>query len=324
MPFSKPGKFFREALDSTLASEGVDFELILIANTAGAKEYELARNYALQDSRIRLLEESRPGISYALNTGWESASFPWIARMDSDDIMHPRRLRKQLDFLLSHPDLAAAGTQVKLIGHEQKNNQGYRHYVQWINALLSAEENYHHRFLESPFAHPSMMFRQDLKKYGLYDTGNVPEDYELWLRWMDLGLKMAKLPETLLDWRDHPERLSRNDGHYSEAAFFRVKAHYLKRLLLHKNLIACGSSPEAIQRIRWLQQEGFTIRFHTDIHQHQSMQDIPFLPANEIPEAGSFTLVSLIGQYGVREKVENWASGLGYQKGTDFFALCGL
>ena len=47
------------------------------------------------------------------------------------------------------------------------------------------------------------------------------------LRWMDAGVRISKLPEFLLEWRDHSGRLSRIHPDYSLDAFLRVKARYL-------------------------------------------------------------------------------------------------
>ena len=49
-------------------------------------------------------------------------------------------------------------------------------------------------FVESPLAHPSVMFhRTVVERWGGYD-GEFPEDYELWLRWLEPGGRMGLLP----------------------------------------------------------------------------------------------------------------------------------
>src|SRR2546425_6870649 len=76
------------------------------------------------------------------------------------------------------------------------------------------------------------MFRRELlNKHGGYREGDFPEDYELWLRWLDAGVTMAKVPRVLLTWNDAPERLSRTDRRYDVEAFYRCKAFYLARWL---------------------------------------------------------------------------------------------
>lgn len=63
------------------------------------------------------------------------------------------------------------------------------------------------RFVESPVAHPSVMFRRDLlAQHGGYAAGDFAEDYELWLRWMDAGVRFGKVNAELLVWNDPPAR----------------------------------------------------------------------------------------------------------------------
>ena len=33
-----------------------------------------------------------------------------------------------------------------------------------------------------------------MEQFGGYREGDFPEDYELWLRWLDAGVRMAKVP----------------------------------------------------------------------------------------------------------------------------------
>jgi hypothetical protein len=63
---------------------------------------------------------------------------------------------------------------------------------------------------------------------GYLDYG-WPEDYDLLLRMYLADAKFAKVPEVLLEWRDHPDRITRTDGRYSVENFLRAKAHYLAR-----------------------------------------------------------------------------------------------
>jgi hypothetical protein len=76
------------------------------------------------------------------------------------------------------------------------------------------------------------MFRRVLlQEHGGYASGDFPEDYELWLRWMDAGVQFGKVDAELLLWSDAPTRLSRNDPRYRPKAFYRIKCVYLARWL---------------------------------------------------------------------------------------------
>lgn len=113
---------------------------------------------------------------------------------------------------------------------------GYARHVSWTNRLLTHDEISLARVVESPLAHPSVTFRRELvERWGGYREGDFPEDYELWLRWLEAGVRMDKLAESLLVWNDSPTRLSRCDRRYDKEAFYRLKARYPGRWLAAHN-----------------------------------------------------------------------------------------
>ena len=75
-----------------------------------------------------------------------------------------------------------------------------------------------------PLVNPTTMWRKDVAdKIGMYHDGEFPEDYEMWLRWLNVGVQMQKLNKRLLKWFDSDERLTRTDGIYSDSAFYKIK-----------------------------------------------------------------------------------------------------
>jgi hypothetical protein len=109
--------------------------------------------------------------------------------------------------------------------------QGYRIYIRWLNSLVTDGDIRRQMFVESPLANPSVMFRrQAVEQAGGYcQEHGWAEDYDLWLRLYLQGATFGKIPQVLLQWRDHPDRLTRRDPRYSLENFLRAKAHYLLR-----------------------------------------------------------------------------------------------
>ena len=211
-----------------------DWELLLIENTgsspvrAGTDESaSTALDWSSRDPRIRVIQEPAIGIAHALNTGLRHAKGLLIARMDADDIAHPDRLAKQVIHMKAHPEIGVLGTRTSFATTVEKSS-GMQWFVNWQNAIITPQENFVKRFVDAPLAHPTVMFRKELvDRFGGYDTGPLPEDHELWLRWMHHGVHFAKLPEELLTWNDHRDRLSRTHPNYSVNAFFTTKAKWI-------------------------------------------------------------------------------------------------
>ncbi len=230
------------AIATIRAQTFLDWELVVI-DDGSADETEQAVLAAAQgDPRVRLLTPSHAGLVAALNLGVAQTSGEFIARMDADDECHPERLAEQVAFLARWPETGLVGSLVDF-GGDRIANAGYALHVDWINSLVEPAEIAANRFVESPFAHPSVMFRRTLvAKFGGYRSGEFPEDYELWLRWLDAGVRMAKVPRVLLRWNDPPTRLSRTDPRYSPENFFRMKAEWIAREVRRRVELAAGKS----------------------------------------------------------------------------------
>lgn len=123
----------------------------------------LLKTVAHADARIRVLCQRTGGIVAALQLGCAAARGAFIARMDADDLMTPDRMWCQAEFLDRQPHLGVASCRVRF-GGDRGTQAGYAAHVDWINSLLSPEVIAQRRFVESPVAHPSVMFRP--KKIG--------------------------------------------------------------------------------------------------------------------------------------------------------------
>ena len=189
-----------------------------ITHSTDETELQL-REIAKRDPRFRVLRAPRPGLVPALRFGLEQTKSDCVARMDSDDRMHPRRLELQRRYLVDHPHVSALGSRVRIFP-EDGMTEGLRTYLRWLNGCISADAIARDIYLESPLAHPSVMFRRtEIIDGGGYREGPFPDDYELWLRLAAKGRVLSKLPQTLLEWRDSPARTSRRDPRYSREAF---------------------------------------------------------------------------------------------------------
>ena len=98
MPVHNCGAYLRTAVDSMLQQQDVLLELIIIDDHST----DQAIQNLPQDPRIRIIKSPQAGIVSALNTGLEHANYPFIARMDGDDIALPGRLYTQLKYLLDN------------------------------------------------------------------------------------------------------------------------------------------------------------------------------------------------------------------------------
>jgi len=321
LPFRNAAATLDAAIASIAQQTHSNWNMLLIDNASTDESHGVAKRWADRDARITLLHESRIGIAHALNTGLNHAEGAYIARMDADDISHPERLAKQVAWLEAHPEVGALGTRTAFSSTVEES-RGMRAFVLWQNAIITPHEHYVKRFVDAPLAHPTVMFRRELvERHGGYSTEPLPEDHELWLRWMDARVRFAKLPEELLIWNDHAHRLSRTHANYSVDAFFTTKvkwlAKWLKRKLNDRPLIIAGTSALCRDRASLLEAEGIAISAFTDV-QARELPGYGFIPHDRLPRAGEAFIVSFISQRGTGDRIAAFLSSRGLAEGEDF------
>jgi glycosyltransferase involved in cell wall biosynthesis len=326
MPVYNAERSIGFAIRSILKQTFPAFELVIVDDGSTDQTPEILADWQKRDQRIHVHYRPHEGIVAALNHGIEHSSAPLIARMDADDVALPERLEKQVKELKQHPEIGVVGTKVRFGGDEEES-LGYKLYVKWTNSLTDPMEIEMHRFVESPFAHPSVMFRRKLvKKYGGYRSGSFPEDYELWLRWLEHGVKMSKVDEELLIWHDDPERLSRSHDRYSTDAFYKIKAKYLANWLKihnphHPKVVIFGAGRVTRKRVDYLKEHGIEVEAYVDIDPDKIGKEYDGAPVwgpTDLPHAGKHFVVSYVGSRGAGNKIAEFLDRKGYSLSLDY------
>ncbi len=324
LPFFDNGIELDAAIHSIVKQTFTDWELLLISNNACGEAMQITRKWMEADVRIKILHEVRQGIAFALNTGLQHAAGELIARMDADDLSRPERLALQVDYLDQHHDIDVVATQTEFASTLPKS-EGYELFTRWQNSIITPKDHFLKRFVESPVAHPTVMFRRKLiEAHGLYETGNVPEDYELWLRWMERGVRLYKLPIPLLLWNDHSERLSRVHDNYSKEAFFTIKCRYMadwikREVNPEKKVVICGASKIIRKRAELLAGFGIEIFGYTDVKPSRN-RNINFIPYPQLTDPSKWLIINFISKRGVGRAIRTHFQQLGFAEGSDFIA----
>lgn len=218
-----------ETLESVLNQTLTDFEVVAVDDGSTDETSRILQTWAEKDSRLRVLSQHHSGVVVAANTAITTCAAPFIARVDADDRVHPQRFALQAEFLTANPNVAVVSSLVSAFPKEDVRG-GYRVYIAWLNSLITNEEIRREMFVESPLANPSVMIRKSwLDEMDGYQDFGWPEDYDLWLRMYLAGARFEKIAQVLLDWRDHPKRITRTDSRYSLENFLRAKAYYMGR-----------------------------------------------------------------------------------------------
>jgi glycosyltransferase involved in cell wall biosynthesis len=203
LPVYNADRFLDRAIASILAQSFRDFELLAIDD--GSQDASAARleAHARRDPRVRVVRREHAGIAATLNAGLSLARGEVVARMDADDVALPRRLELQVELLDREPDVVCVGGAYEVIDAKGRRITRVRPPCGSDEIEAAALEG------RSPICHPAAMYRRrSVLAAGAYDVSvPVAQDYDLWLRLMDVG-RLANLSEVVLQFRYHPGSLS--------------------------------------------------------------------------------------------------------------------
>lgn len=323
LPVYNAEQSIKQAVDSILSQTNCAFELLIVDNASTDATSDIIHELAASDNRIKLFFEKQQGISYALNKGLREAQGKYIARMDADDISLPHRLEKQYTFLEANPEIGLISGLIKFSSSVNETN-GYEAYVEQLNSWKTENDILRYRFVESPFAHPSVMYRKSLiDDFGYYSTDKIPEDYELWLRWMEHGISMHKLDDFVLQWNDSPNRLTRIHENCTPAAIDQVRYRYLANWMQANNILSkpiyiWGGGKLSVDKTKLLESFiNISIAGIIDIKTNPD-SPIPHIHFSELPSVGEIFIISMVSNRGRYLEIEQYLESKDYKQGVDF------
>lgn len=319
-----------ETVETLLAQTLRSFEVVAVDDGSTDGTQERLQAWSLRDDRVRVLALKHGGIIPTLNQGLAACRAPYVARMDADDKAHPARLERQVEYLDAHPDAAVVSSLVEGFPHEAVR-EGFRIYIDWLNNLVTHADITREIFVESPLAHPSVTFRKRwIDEVGGYREFGWPEDYDLWLRLYLAGARFAKIPEILLYWREHPQRLTRTDSRYSVKNFLRAKAHYLMRgpLADRDAVVIWGAGQMGRRLSKHLLEEGAPIVAFIDVDPQKigrTRKGRPILAPgdlkDELAKYQGPVVLAAVRSRGARSLIRERLSGMGLREAIDWWAV---
>lgn len=99
IPIYNAETYISRCVDSILAQTFADFELLLVNDGSRDGSLEVCRQYAANDSRVRVLDKPNGGVSSARNLGLESATAEWVMFADADDWIEPNTLELAVPYV---------------------------------------------------------------------------------------------------------------------------------------------------------------------------------------------------------------------------------
>lgn len=227
MPVYDRARYLRASMDSVIAQSFEDFEFLVIDDGSSDESIAIVESY--RDPRIRLVAQAENrGIPRTRNHGLDLARGEFLAHADSDDILLPTRLARQVAYLDSHPEVAAVGCWMSRIDEQGRWRRG---------VLLRPTQPREIRgriLFATCFKNPTMVARTSiLRDYRFREHLAICSDIDLWAR-ISAKHALANLPLLLMAYR------SGGSSHQESAPQLQMR-----ELIARDQLAELGASFEA-------------------------------------------------------------------------------
>ena len=325
LPVRDAARTLRAAAVSILRQTERDLTLVCVDDGSSDATPEVLDRLAARDRRVRVVRGTGEGIARALERGRALCEAEVVARMDADDVAHPRRLELQLSALDADPSLAAVGGRVRLFPRRAVRG-GMVRYAAWLNGLVTPELVLRDLLIEAPLVHPAALIRaRALRDVGGWRDGPFPEDYDLWLRLAAGGGRLTNLPELVLDWREGEGRLTRTDPRYALARHVVRKCAFLAEHVVGRGeVVLWGAGPTGKAFADALAAERIGVRAFLEVDPAKigrTARGAPVLPFREAPRFRGLPILVAVGAPGARELIRAELRAMEFEELRDFWCV---
>ncbi len=195
VPLYNQGEYLQEALDSALASNYPNLELVVVND--GSTDPATNRLFdGLEGNGLVKVAKTNGGLSQARNAGIRASSGQYIIPLDSDDRLDKDFILRAVECLQNNLELDYLGCYTKYFGTESSTYLPIG-YVPGVTDLLNT------------LGSCTKMFRREVfEAVGYYDE-EMPsyEDWELYMRLEEQGYQSEILPEVYFYYRRKVESM---------------------------------------------------------------------------------------------------------------------
>ncbi|MCP5267127.1 MAG: glycosyltransferase [Burkholderiaceae bacterium] len=186
IPALNAARFIGDAIESVLAQDWPDLEIIIVDNGSTDGTYEIARDFG---GPVRCHRFSRRGQPRAMNHGIGLTRGSWLSFLDADDLWAPRKIAIQRAAFDASPQTDAVFAHAANFSGEPPSSQD----VPGAPAPL----------------HGTLLIRRE----AFFRVGYLDEQFTIgsimdwYMRAQEAGIRMTTLPQTLLFRRLHDDNL---------------------------------------------------------------------------------------------------------------------
>lgn len=256
IPAYNYGHFVSETLASVHAQTYQNWECIVVDDGSTDDTSAVLSKFSRNESRVKIIRQENKGLAEARNTGIAHSTGEYLQFLDADDLLEPKKLERQIEFLERHKDVDIVYADVRYFRTGNREELLFSQALEnapWVVPLSAKGKDVLMSLLRNNFmvVSSALLRRSVVTDVGLFDGGvKGVEDWDYWLR-CAIGDKQFHFQDTedgrtLI--RIHPNSMSTD-----------ARLMLRSALRMHQQLAAAINDREAarLNRQRMAERVGF-------------------------------------------------------------------
>jgi glycosyltransferase involved in cell wall biosynthesis len=202
MPAFNAAAWIDRALTSIARQSAAVDRVVVVDDGSTDATRELASKWHTE-LPIRVISSDRNlGIGDSLRIGVGAVDTDWIFRLDADDVWHPEHVHRVLGCIERTPDAVLAASSARMVTESGES----------IGQLIAPPDSRVRAALmwDNPLVHSAVAYcKAAYEAVGGYAPDQKWEDYDLWIRLLDMG-KLASVDTPTIDYTVASHSLSRS------------------------------------------------------------------------------------------------------------------
>lgn len=187
IPCYNQGKYVQDALNSALNQTYKNIEIICVNDGSTDNSAEIISKF----ENIKFIDfKENKGVIEARNTAIEYSSGEYVLPLDADDTIEATYVEKAVAILNNNSNIGMVYCKARKFGNKNK-------------VWKLPEYNYDDFLISNCIFNCALFRKEDFNHAGKYKQNmkNNCEDWDLWLSFIELGLKPYRIPEILFNYR---------------------------------------------------------------------------------------------------------------------------
>lgn len=219
LPVFNGERYINEAIESILSQTYTHFELIVIDDGSTDNTSKILDEYAIRDTRIRVVHQANMKLPQSLNNGFRLAVGEYLTWTSDDNRLKPLFLEKMIACLSSHPSWDMVYANMDIIGEDGnplRNSSWFAGYhVPYSSEHVHLPfDTYELNTWPNNFIGGAFLYRNRVNSllggYSIFQY--TREDYDYWMQVNSLlTLKHVNFKTPVYDYRFHSASLTHQD-----------------------------------------------------------------------------------------------------------------